>query len=215
VKLGLALLLAVVVGAVAAGAAEANGDPASDVLPFTTVYLSIQDPTRSKAGEALLSVTHAAAKKKHEVRVAVISQPSDLGLIQSMWRRPQTYAEFLGKELFQFAHYTGTTLIVMPNGYGIYGPQAAKGKPALAKLPKPGTSDLEKLGARGVTAVRTVAPPNGYVLAAPKSGSGTSAWVIILGALGGAALVAGTLFLALRRWLLQPQASSKLQENKP
>jgi hypothetical protein len=145
----------------------------------------------------------------------LISQPSDLGLIQSMWRKPQTYAEFLGKELFQFAHYTGTTLIVMPNGYGIYGPQAAKGKPALAKLPKPGTSDLEKLGARGVTAVRTVAPPNGYVLAAPKSGSGTSAWVIILGALGGAALVAGTLFLALRRWLLQPQASSKLQENKP
>jgi hypothetical protein len=204
VNLGLALISVAALASVVAGSARANGDPASDVLPFTTVYLSIQAPTRSTAGQDLLSVTHAAAKKKHEIRVAVISQPSDLGLIQSLWRKPQAYAEFLGKELVQFARYRGTTLIVMPNGYGIYGPQAAKGKPALARLPKPGTSDLEKLAARGVTAVRAVAPPNGYVLQAPKSGSGTSAWLIIAGALGGAAVIGGAVFFALRRWLLQP-----------
>jgi hypothetical protein len=204
VKVGVALVLAVVVGAVAAGAARANGDPASDVLPFTTVYLSIQDPTKSTGGRDLLSVTHASAKKKHEIRVAVISQPSDLGLIQSLWRKPQSYAEFLGKELFQFAHYTGTTLIVMPNGYGIYGPQAAKGKAALAGLPTPATGDLQGLARRGVTAVRAVAVRNGYVLPRPNSGSGTPAWLIILGALGGAAVIAGGVFVVLRRWLLQP-----------
>jgi hypothetical protein len=203
VKLGRALLFAAVLAAVAAGSARANGDPASDVLPFTTVFLSIQDPTKTPAGQDLLSVTHEAAKKKHDIRVAVISQPSDLGLIQSLWRKPQTYAEFLGKELFQFARYKGTTLIVMPNGYGIYGPQAAKGKPAFARLPKPATSDLEKLATRGVTAVRAVATSNGYFLAEPKSGSGTSALPIILAALGGAVIIAGAVFLGLRRWLLQ------------
>ena len=203
-KLGLAFIAVAILGALAAAPARANGDPASDVLPFTTVYLSIQDPTKSTAGKDLLAVTHEAAKKKHEIRVAVISQPSDLGLIQSLWPKAQAYAEFLGKELFQFARYKGTTLIVMPNGYGVYGPQAAKGKAALATVPKPGTSDLEKLATSGVQAVRSVARGNGYFLAAPTSGSGTSAWVIILAALGGAAVIAGAVFFALRRWLLQP-----------
>ena len=203
-KLGLALVAAVVLGAIAAGSATANGDPASDVLPFTTVYLSIQDPTKSTAGQDLLAVTHAAAKKKREIRVAVISQPSDLGLIQSLWPKPKMYAEFLGKELVQFARYKGTTLIVMPNGFGAYGPQAAKANVALARLPKPGTSNLEKLATSGVQAVRSVARANGYFLAAPKSGSGTSAWLIMVGALGGAAIIAGAVFFGLRRWLLQP-----------
>jgi hypothetical protein len=203
VKIGIALLLVVGVGAFCAGGARANGDPASDVLPFSTVYFSITDPRTSSAGRDLLAATAAAAKRKRPIRVAVISQPSDLGLIQSMWQRPQPYSEFLGKELFQFAHYTGTTLIAMPNGYGVYGPQAAKGKAALAKRPKPGTSDLEQLGKDAAAAVRSVAAANGYVLPAPSSGSGTSAWMIIAAALGGAAVVAGAAFVALRRWLLR------------
>ena len=54
-------------------------------------------------------------------------------------------------------------------------------------------------------AVRAVAVANGYVLpASSNSGSGTPAWLIIAGVLGGAALVAGVAFVALRRWLLQP-----------
>ena len=204
-RLGIALLLAAVAAGLCADGARANGDPASDVLPFTTVFLSIKNPNTSPAGRALLAETKATAKKKLPIRVAVISQPSDLGLIRSLWQKPQSYAEFLGKELFQFAHYTGTTLIAMPNGYGVYGPDAAKGRPALARLPKPNTNDLERLGEDAALAVRKVAAANGYVLPVPsEGGSGTSGWVIILAALGGAAVVAGTLFVALRRWLLQP-----------
>jgi len=204
VRLAVALVLATGVAAFCAGGVQANGDPASDVLPFSTVYFSIKDPKTSAAGRDLLEVTHAAAKDKRPIRVALISQPSDLGLIQSLWQKPQPYAEFLGKELFQFAHYTGTTLIAMPNGYGIYGPQAAKAKPTLAKLPKPGTSDLDQLGKDAAKATRRVAAANGYALPAPSSGSGTSASVIIAVALGGAALIAGAVFVALRRWLLRP-----------
>jgi hypothetical protein len=93
----------------------------------------------------------------------------------------------------------------MPNGFGVNGPDAAKGKAALARLAKPNTNDLEQLGQHTTVAVRRVAAANGYILPASSGGgSGDSAWVIILAALGGAAVIAGGLFLALRRWLLQP-----------
>ena len=204
-RLGIALLLAAVAAGLCAAGARANGDPASDVLPFTTVFLSIKNPNTSPAGRALLAETKATAKKKLPIRVAVISQPSDLGLIQSLWKKPQTYAEFLGKELFNFGRYNGTLVVSMPNGFGINGPDAARGKPALARLPKPSTNNLEQLGKDTADAVRQVAAANGYVLPASSgSGSGTSGFVIILAALGGAAVIAGTVFFALRRWLLQP-----------
>jgi hypothetical protein len=205
VKGGIALALAAATAAFSAGAARANGDPASDVLPFSTVYFSLKNPQSSASGRDLLTITKAAAKKNHPIRVAVIAMPSDLGLIQSLWQKPQPYAEFLGKELFQFARYKGTTLIVMPNGYGVYGPLAGKGRPALDRLPEPGTSDLDKLGVHAATATRHVAAANGIVLPPPGSdSSGTPSWVIAAAALGGAALVGGLVFLGLRRWLLAP-----------
>jgi hypothetical protein len=205
VKLGLALLVAAVLAAALTGSARANGDPASDVLPFSTVYYSIKNPHSAAPGRDLLKITQITAKKKHPIRVAVIAMPSDLGLIQSMWRKPQMYAHFLGAELVQFARYKGTTLIAMPNGYGVYGPLAAKGRSALARLPRPGTGDLDKLGEDAATATRRVAAANGDVLPPPSSGSsGTPTWAIAAAAIGGVALVAGLLFLALRRWLLAP-----------
>jgi hypothetical protein len=206
VRLGLALLLAVAAAGLLAAGAGANGDPASDVLPFSNVFLSIQDPRTSPAGHDLLAQTTAAANQNRPIKVAVISQPSDLGLIQSLWKKPQPYAEFLGKELVQFGRYNGTLIVSMPNGYGINGPDAAKGKPVLARLPKPSTSDLEKLGEQTAVAVQKVAAANGYVVPAPTGGgSSSSAWIVILAALGGAAVVGGAVYLALRRWLMQPE----------
>jgi len=206
VRLGLALLLAVAAAGLLAAGAGANGDPASDVLPFSNVFLSIQDPRTSPAGHDLLAQTKAAANQNRPIKVAVISQPSDLGLIQSLWKKPQPYAEFLGKELVQFGRYNGTLIVSMPNGYGINGPDAAKGKPVLARLPKPSTSDLEKLGEQTAVAVQKVAAANGYVVPAPTGGgSSSSAWIVILAALGGAAVVGGAVYLALRRWLMQPE----------
>lgn len=205
VRAGIVLGLAAATATLYAAGARANGDPASDVLPFSTVYFSVKDPQSSASGRDLVTITQAAAKQKHPIRVAVIAMPSDLGLIQSLWQKPQPYAEFLGKELVQFARYRGTTLIAMPNGYGVYGPLAAKGGPALARLPKPGTSDLDKLGEDAATATRRVAAANGDVLPPPSSGSsGTPTWVIAAAALGGVVVVGGLVFLGLRRWLLAP-----------
>jgi hypothetical protein len=205
VRFAVALLLAVTAAGAVAADVGANGDPASDVLPFSNVFLSIKDPRTSAAGRGLLAQTQAAAKKRRPIKVAVISEPSDLGLIQSLWPKPQKYADFLGAELVQFGHYNGTLVVSMPNGYGINGPDAAKGKPVLARLPKPNTNDLEKLGQDTAVAIRKVAAANGYILPAPSdSGSGVSGFVVILAALGGAAVIAGALFLGLRRWLMQP-----------
>jgi hypothetical protein len=207
VRAGIVLGLATATAALCAAGARANGDPASDVLPFSTVYFSNQNPTSAATGRDLVKITQVAAKQKRPIRVAVIAMPSDLGLIQSLWQKPQPYAEFLGKELVQFARYKGTTLIAMPNGYGVYGPLAAKGRPALARLPKPGTSDLDKLGEHAATATRRAAAANGFVLPPPSSGSsGTPTWAIAAAALGGVAFVGGLVFLGLRRWLLAPSS---------
>jgi len=198
-----ALVVVALVAVVAAPAAHANGDPASDALPFGTVFLSAQEPSSLPSGRALLTLTKEAVKKRFPVRVAVIWQPSDLGLIGSLWLKPQPYATFLGKELASFGRYHGTLVVTMPNGFGVFGPGAtAAAKRALAALPKPGNGDANSLGDATVQAVLAVASANGHPLPAPpKQSGGTPTWVILLAALGGAAVVGAALFLGLRRWL--------------
>ena len=200
-----AVLLAVVAAGVAVSGARANGDPASDVLPFATVYFAGQNPDLTASGRDLLFVTHAA-KKRFPIRVAVIYQPSDLGLIQSLWKRPQPYAKFLGKELIAFGRYHGTLVVAMPNGFGVFGPGATpKGKRALGPVAAPGNVGLDTFGAATVQAVRTVAAANGHPLPAPASHSSSShSWLILLAILCGTALVAAVVFAVLRRWLTRP-----------
>ena len=201
------LCVAALAVGLAAPAAFANGDPASDVLPFKTVFLSTKDPRSTSSGRDLLALTVEAVRKKLPIRVAVIYQQSDLGLIQSLWRKPQTYADFLGKELIAFGRYHGTLLVAMPAGFGVFGPGAAKAKQKLASLPRPASGSLDDLGAAAADATRAVAAANGVELAAPKHDSGgTSALVIILAVLAGAGLIAGIAFLGLRRWLTAPEA---------
>ena len=60
-----------------------------------------------------------------------------------LWRQPQTYARFLGQELARF--YPRRLLVVMPNGYGLYGvdePDLTKEKATLHALPAPGANLL-------------------------------------------------------------------------
>jgi hypothetical protein len=194
----------VVLAAVFAAGARANGDPASDQLPFHPLYFAGQaDPAATPSGSDLLFLTARAAKEKFPIRVAVIYQPSDLGLIQSLWKQPQPYAHFLGEELISFGRYHGTLVVSMPNGYGVFGPGAtARGKAALKSLEPPGNVGLDAFGAATVRAVRAVAAANDHPLPLPpKHSSGTPAWLIVLAALAGAAVVAGGVFFALRRWL--------------
>jgi hypothetical protein len=138
----LLLTAAAVCVAVLPSAARADGDPASDFLISQQVFFGFgQNASATKQAELQRLVEDAKAKG-FEVRVALIGSRTDLGAVPVLWRRPRTYARFLGQELTLY--YPRRLLIVMPNGYGIYrrhGGVTAAEKAALARLPAPG-SDL-------------------------------------------------------------------------
>jgi hypothetical protein len=135
----LALLLALAAVACLPSAARADGDPASDYLISQQVFFGF-GPNASPAKQKELALLVRAAKAKgFEVRVALIGGPTDLGSVQVLWRKPQTYARFLGQELTRW--YPRRLLVVMPNGYGIYHDRPADlrvEKAALTALPAPG-----------------------------------------------------------------------------
>ena len=92
----------------------------------------------------------------------------------SLWRKPKTYARFLGQELFFV--YKSRLLVVMPNGYGA----TSHGKPLPAAqgvvdaLPPPGNGG----DAIAAAAVRAVSKLSGVAVpplrAPPSHGSSTN-----------------------------------------
>lgn len=101
----------------AAPAAHANGDPASDVLYFQDVFLPYAKPS-AEATTQVTNAVAAAGKAGYRIKVAVISSAQDLGAVPSLFGKPQLYARFLGTELRAF--YASRLLVVMPQGFGIY-----------------------------------------------------------------------------------------------
>src|ERR1700689_5301736 len=80
-------------------AARADGDPGSDVLVYQNLFVAadanISIPQQVELGNLLSS----ADKAGFPVRVAIISQPADLGAITALWQKPAAYVNFLGTEL--------------------------------------------------------------------------------------------------------------------
>jgi hypothetical protein len=200
----LALICLIVAGALAVAgptAAWADGDPASDVLDTTLVYVPLDGGISPTLQTELAAITAAAQRAGYPLRVAMIDTPADLGSIGALWRAPETYARFLGAELSDVFH--GTLLVVMPDGYGI-APVGAGGLPAsapaaLAGLTRPGTGDA--LATATLTAIRRLAAAGGHPLAAPqavRTARGTSAGkssafgpMALLALVIGAAIIAG------------------------
>jgi hypothetical protein len=112
----LALLLTLVVAAGAARAARADGDPASDYLVGAKVFLPYDAKFPPKQSAQLTALVAAANEAGYTIRVAVIWSDYDMGSVTALWRKPRTYARFLGLEL-GFV-YKQRLLIVMPNGFG-------------------------------------------------------------------------------------------------
>jgi hypothetical protein len=147
-----AALLAV--AAIAAPAARADGDPASDFLVGQNTFVGLTQPHRA-AASALQTAVAAVYAHGLRVRVAVIGTRDDLGSIPSLFGRPAAYAKFLGFEINSY--FVGPLLVVMPSGYGIYdgGRSTRAESSVLARLPAPGrTRDELTLGA--ASAVRAL-----------------------------------------------------------
>jgi len=113
-----ALLLALVAACVAAGTARADGDPASDYLLQTPVFFPFDAKIPKAKQKETFELVTAANRAGYKIRAAIIWSAYDLGAVTSLWRKPRTYARFLGTEL-RFV-YTDRLLIVMPNGFGFY-----------------------------------------------------------------------------------------------
>ncbi len=167
-----ALLAALAVGLLAVPAAQANGDPASDVLITQQVFLPFEAPISASAADELKQTVAAANQRGYTIRVAVIAFTGDLGTAVSLWGHPQDYAKFLGSEL-AFA-YSNRLLVSMPAGFGLYRGKkpVAKELRVLAKL-KPDKTPTA-LTESTTQAVRALAAINGIAL--PKFSSGSTVW---------------------------------------
>jgi hypothetical protein len=156
------LLLAIALLLVLATSAQADGDPASDVLVFKAYFLPYAPQTPADAEQKLNVATAAADRAGFPVRVAVIAGTGDLGVVPNYMGKPQEYAKFLAEEL-KFA-YTGGLLIVMPSGYGIAGIADKAATAKRATLPKPASGDPADLATAGADAVVVLATAAGKKL---------------------------------------------------
>ena len=101
--------------------------------------------------------------------MAVIATPNDLGAITALWKKPASYARFLGVELS--LAYAQRLLVVMPNGFGFnwQGHSTAGAYRVLGKLPLAAAGS--GLATAAETAVRALASASGVRSGPPAAGS--------------------------------------------
>jgi hypothetical protein len=178
-----------------ATAALADGDPASDVLVTSELFLPYQLSVTRQTQE-LTALLERSAAAGFPIRVALIDAPDDLGTVGALWSRPRTYAGYLGYELS--LSFRGQVLVVMPDGMGVYpgriAPSAAE-RTVAGELPAPG-SGPGMVGA-AIAAVRRLAAAEGHPLSTsglrvsvPLAGRPSSPIPQILALLLGAVLIA-------------------------
>jgi hypothetical protein len=197
------LLAAAVAAALLAGAARADGDPASDYLLAQKVFFPYDAKVPAADQQKLLAAVQSANKQGFPIRVALIWSDYDLGSVTALWRKPRTYARFLGAEL-GFV-YKGRLLVLMPNGFGFNRPKHAPTAEyaLLSRIPvgaTPGT-----FASAAATAVQRLAAAAGVhvstAAAGPTAPSRRNAHdrVVIVAAVLAALVVGGALRLLIRR----------------
>jgi hypothetical protein len=128
------VLVALALFCVLGGTARADGDPASDYLLGTQVFIPFDLKIPKASQQELTSLVHDANTSGYTIRVALIGSAYDMGSVTSLWRKPKPYAKFLGTEL-TFV-YKDRLLVVMPNGFGFNRPghSPAKEYATLSKI---------------------------------------------------------------------------------
>jgi cytochrome oxidase Cu insertion factor (SCO1/SenC/PrrC family) len=149
-------------------AARADGDPGSDVLVYQNLFVAADSNISIAQQVGLGNLLTSASRDGFTIRVAIIATPADLGAITQLWRKPASYASFLGIELS--LAYSQRLLVVMPDGFGFnwQGHSAAAADQVLGKIAvKPGGSGL---ATSAEAAVQALASAAGVRLAAPTAG---------------------------------------------
>ena len=226
-----AFLSVLLIGAVVAPLAQADGDPGSDVLVYQDLFVGstagLSIPQQAQLGDLL----KAAERSKFPIRVAIIGSPADLGAVTALWRKPQAYARFLGLELAQ--GYRQRLLVVMPNGLGFNWPGHSSGQAYQTLAGIRIENGADGLASAAAAGVRKLAAADGVKLApattssqsgpAPSSSGSASTppgrsvdsvvgtIAVILAALAAAAFV---IRWALRRRAAQGSRSSERQPRR-
>ena len=192
------LALIAALALVAVPAALADADPASDVLYIQRIYLPFFGEKVSPEHAAVLKKTvDAAWNKDYKIKVALIPTQNDLGGVFQLWEKPQTYADFLGRELVFL--YKGKLITAMPNGLGVYQyknpvtKEKAEVKTIQVGEGADGTADAASIA---VAKLAGLPPPK-----LPKNGGGgTPIWQLGVIIVGGVAILAAMLVLGPLAW---------------
>jgi hypothetical protein len=157
------LLVALSLGWTSPPQSRADGDPASDVLPVQDVFFPYQ-PKVSHGLEVAMERTVRAAKGAGvNLKVAIIAAPFELGLVRTLFRQPQAYAEFLGREIS--FNQPQPLLVVMPAGFGVV-PSRRSG--ALAHVPVDARHGSDGLTRSAILAVVALARDQGHAIGTPS-----------------------------------------------
>jgi hypothetical protein len=205
----LAVITAILASAVliAAPAALADGDPASDVLVESVLFNPIDGVSQVSQAQ-LEAVLNASARAGFPIRVALIASATDLGTVTPLWNQPGKYARYLDTELGLL--YRGQVLVVMPSGYGLHGP--ARGphavSPAEAAVRAPAPGPGEQLATSALAAVPLLAAAAGHPIPASELAaserSATAGEKSVVGThfspAAVVALLVGVLLIALAWW---------------
>ena len=191
--LATAVLLA---GLAAPSAAQADGDPASDVLLLQDAYTPYQPAVPKPVSNALNATLKQLRKRGYPLKVAIIATPTDLGAVPQFMGKPQPYASFLQSEIA--FNKPKPLLVVMSNGYG-----TAAIKPdiagAVTRIPTPKSNSSDDLGRAAIDGAIAIGRAAGHPVPKPAlpasasadgGGGGTSPAIIfgvpvLLLALGG------------------------------
>jgi hypothetical protein len=208
------------VALIAAPAVLADGDPASDVLVENTLFNPIGSGVSLGTQTRLEAVLTASARAGFPIRVALIAAANDLGTATAFWREPGKYVGYLGYELSEL--YPGQILVVMPSGFGLYGPRsgphAVSATEHAVKAIAPGAG--EQLATAALSAVPLLARADGHPIpaaklaAAERATAPATASASTLGPSAVIALIVGALVLALA-WTLSLRARPLQLGRKP
>jgi hypothetical protein len=190
----------------AAGAARADGDPASDFLYLGTLFPSYSSPANGANGNELRGLLAASKRAGLPLKVALVSDKADLGQYPQLFGDPARYANLLASELAIYRPLRAPVIVVTPHGLGAAGREPrgarfvqvapARAKALLAGIRAPSGSDGEALALVAIDAVHQVAKEEGHPLpahvppladtsttaATPGSkGKGHSAWLVAAG----------------------------------
>jgi hypothetical protein len=194
--------IAVILAAMLAipAAAYADADPASDVLLGTSVFYPYSPAVPASLQKQLNAEAAAAAHAHFPIKIAIISQPIDLGALPNMFAKPQQYATFLDQEI----SFNGKQplLVVMANGYGSAGLSPAA-TAALPSLPKPAGRTGTALAQATLAALPKLAAAAGHPVASVSGGgsggSSGSSPVLLVAILIVVAIALTAAVIALRR----------------